>query len=192
MSSESAGVTGFDEDRAIRIFPLPLEKHAALVHIPLTQDGSSIPTFIQPEWGGVQVFYGDYYAILRDGEVVYGSAKEQWEAMHTQLLPGVWVKTGVPVAYQATEPTKIVTLIPTEDGAIGSVREAVFVVQPGDWIVRQPGGEIQHIKAAKFEKLYFPPEVVTQVGLDKLSDRAFHEWVLEAVQFGYAEVPSLA
>lgn len=121
------------------IFPRPTPKNAVLVSIPTAQDGAELPTFIRPRWGGVQVFYGDYYAIVIEGRVAYGSAKEQWEAMHSAVRPGYWVKTAVPLAYMATEACRIVTLIPSDDGG---VREANHVLQPGDWIVSQPGGEL--------------------------------------------------
>jgi hypothetical protein len=170
----------FDETRAKEIFPRPVVKHAVLVRIPVTDDGSEVPTFIKPEWGTVQVFYGDYYAIIsEDGAVAYGSAKVQWLQMHKQLSPGYWVKTEVPVAYQADEVCRIVTLIPSDDGGI---REASFMLKSGDWIVRQPGGEVQHIKAEKFGKIYFSLEEAENLGLTAMSSGQFAEWALDQVR----------
>jgi hypothetical protein len=166
----------FDEYMAVPIFPRPVVKHAVLVRIPITDDGAEIPTFIKPEWGTVQVFYGDYYAIIgNDGSVIYGSARIQWEQMHSLTSPGYWVKTAVPLAYQVSESCRIVTLIPSDDGGI---REASVNLQPGDWIVRQPGGEVQHIKEAVFETLYFSQEEAEQLGLTAMTAEQFAEWAV--------------
>ena len=165
----------FDASSATRVFPRPEVKNAVLVKIPRTEDGSEIPTFIKPEWGGVQVFYGDYYGVISEGTLAYGSAKEQWEAMHVSLGPGYWVKTAVPTAYKATEPCRIVTLIPNDDG---SIREANYTLQTGDWILRQPGGEVQHVRAAKYEKIYLTENEVAINGLQEMTDAEFGEWAL--------------
>jgi hypothetical protein len=146
-----------------------------LVKIPLTDDGSEIPTFIKPGWGGVQVFYGDYYAIIIDGVVDYGSAKLQWEQMHTPVRPGYWVKTVVPTAYRAQEVCRIVTLIPDKNG---DIKEANYVLQPGEWIVQQPGGEVQHIKAAKFGGIYFSQEEAEVLGLTGMTLDEFSTWAV--------------
>lgn len=172
----------FDETVAIPIFPRPVPKMAVLVPIPTTSAGddeSELPTFIKPEWGGVQVFYGDYYGIVVDGVVVYGSAKDQWEAMHTQVKPELWVKTAVPTAYQATEACRIVTLVPTDDG---NVREADYTLELGDWIVRQPGGEVQHIKLAKYDGIYYSRGEAEACGLDHMTPEEFAAWAVEQVR----------
>lgn len=165
----------FDLDMGMPIYPRPVIKHAVLVPIPRTEDGSEIPTFIKPEWGGLEVFYGDYYAIITEGMVVYGSAQEQWEAMHTSTSPGYWVKTTVPEAYRASERCRIVTLIPSDDGGI---RETSNVVEPGDWIVRQPGGEVQRISAEKYDKIYFSQQEAEAFGFDQMSDEEFSDWAV--------------
>ena len=174
----------FDLEMGAPIYPRPVPKHAIRVPIPRTEDGSEIPTFIKPEWGGVQVFYGDYYGIVVDGILVYGSAKEQWEAMHTHISPGYWVKTAVPMAYQATQPCRIVTIIPSEDGGI---REASNVVETGDWVVRQPGGEVQRIKAKNYSGLYFTAGEAAKLGLTAMTHEQFASWAVAQV---YALVPS--
>lgn len=173
----------FDESVAQPIFPRPVLKHAVLVRIPLTENGSEVPTFILAEWDDIQVFYGNYYGIigLKDGKaaIIYGSARDQWEAMHTLIVPGYWVKTAVPTAYQATEPCRIVTLIPADDG---NIREANFVLAPGDWVVRQPGGEVQHILARKFDGLYFSMEEAQALGLAGMSADQFAAWAVSQVR----------
>jgi hypothetical protein len=165
----------FDPERAHRIFPRPIAKHAVLIQIPQAKGGDTLPTFIRPDWGGVQIFYGSYYGVIARGGVVYGSAKLQWEAMHALIKPGYWVKTTIPTAYRATEPCRIVTLIPTEDG---TVREANYVLAAGDWIVRQPGGEVQHIKAGKYNDIYFSDEEAAALGLTNMTDLEFADWAI--------------
>ena len=183
MASSPIPEVRFDQEVARPIFPRPVLKHATLVRIPQTDDSAELPTYIKPEWGGVQVFYGDYYGIigLLEGKsvVIYGSAKEQWEAMHTLIVPGYWVKTAVPTAYAATEPCRIVTLIPTDDG---SIREANFILEVGDQIVRQPGGEVQHVKAAKFDGIYFSDSEAQALGLTDMSAEQFAEWAVSQVR----------
>lgn len=171
----------FDQAMAFPIYPRPSVKHAVLVIMPLTEDGAELPSFIRPQWGSVQVFYGSYYAIVDSdkGVVAYGSAREQWEAMHSPIRPGYWVKTAVPYAYQATGPCRIVTLIPN---AQGDVREADYVLDTGDWIVRQPGGEVQHIKLAEYERLYFSAEEAASRGLTAMSADEFAKWAVEVVR----------
>jgi hypothetical protein len=169
----------FEAELAFRIFPRPLVKQAILVRIPLTEDGDLIPHFIKPDFGGIQVFYGDFYLLYRDGESTYGSAKDQWELMHTLLSPGNWVKTSIPTAYLASEVCRIVTLIPSDDGGI---KESNIVLDPGDWVVRQPGGEVQHIRAAKFGNYYFSQDEAEQLGLTGMTQEQFAEWALAQVR----------
>lgn len=178
MSDNSIPEVVFNPDAGVRIFPRPQHKQAVLVSIPTTSDENVLPTFIKPEWDGVQVFYGDYYAIIVDGRVVYGSAKDQWENMHTRVADQTdrWIKTAVPKAYMASEPCRIVTLIPGRGG--GEVRETNYNLNPGDWIVRQPGGEIQHIKADYFPAIYFSDEEAKEAGLPEMSDAEFANWAI--------------
>lgn len=167
----------FDRTQARRIYPRPQLKQAVLVPIPVA-NGDNLPTFIQAEWGQVQVFYGNYYLIIKNGVGVYGSAREQWVAMHTEMRPGYWVKTAIPLAYQVTETCRIVTLIPTNDGS-DSIREASFIMKSGDWAVLQPGGELQHIKQEKFNTIYFSKEEVGSLGLADMSEEEFARFAIE-------------
>ncbi len=130
---------------------------------------------IKLETGGVQVFYGDFYVILQGSMVRYGSARLQWENMHTEFLPGLWVKTKVPLAYSTDRACRIVTLVEDDDGAF---REMGYDLAPGDWIVRQPGGEVQHIKPHKYPEAYFSEEEALALGLYQLSAEEFAEWAI--------------
>lgn len=166
----------FDASVAVRIFPRPIVKNAAIVTIPITSDGSELPVFIKPEWGGVQVFYGSFYLIINsEGGPGYGSARKEWEDMHFEVRPNYWVKTGVPTAYQATAPCSITTHIPSDDGG---VREAIYVLEVGDWIVRQPAGEVQHVKARQYGRIYFSQEEAKALGLNEMSAEAFADWAV--------------
>ena len=176
----------FQEDNSSPIFPRPVPKMAVCVRVPRTQGGSEIPIFIRPEWarpgepGDIQVFYGDFYGIINpQGDIAYGSARIQWEAMHSRISAYYWVKTVVPMAYQATEVCKIVTLIPDDSG---NIKEAYYRLNVGDWVVRQPGGEVQHVKAEKFGGIYFSPEEARELGLTTMSQEAFAKWAIESVR----------
>ena len=176
--SDALPVVQFDPSIAVRIFPRPELKTAAFMPIPRLEGGVELPTFIRAEWGEVQQFLGDYYVVIRDGKVIYGSAQLQWELMHVQITPGQWVKVGIPTAYQATEPCRVTTMILLEDGAL---RETSVELQPGDWIVRQPGGEVQHIKAEKMPNIYFTASEVAELGLDTMTQPEFSDWALAQV-----------
>ncbi len=173
--SDDLPVVKFDDAQAVPIFPRPELKCAVLVVTPRAQDGSELPTVIWAEWGQPQMFLGDFYLIIRGGVGVYGSAKLQWKNMHTQISSDKWVKTAVPIAYQTTRRCTVVTLIIDEDN---SLREAKTVVESGDWVVKQPGGEIQHIRAAKFPKIYFLANEATELGLVDMSQADFAEWAV--------------
>lgn len=170
----SLPVVKFDESRAVRIFPRPELKQAVFVPIPKLEGGVELANYIVPEWGGVQQFLGDYYAVIKDGKVIYGSAQEQWEVMHVEMIPGLWVKTAIPTAYQATEPCEVITLILNEDN---SVRETSTLLETGDWIVRQPGGEVQHIRQEKKSHIYFTESEAQDLGLTKMNQQEFSTWV---------------
>jgi hypothetical protein len=173
MTEKDVPEVTFDLERAFPIYPRPELKNAVLIMPPVAVGGGDLITSICPEWGGVQSFLGDFYAIVREGVVVYGSAKDQWENMHEQIMPGYWVKTAVPLAYQATERCRIITLVPND---LGGIRETSFTIEASDWIVRQPGGEIQHIKQAKYSTIYFTDAEVWELGLTNISAETFKKW----------------
>lgn len=168
----------FDDTRALTLYPRPEPKQAVLILIPRTEDGDELPTFIRPRAGGLQVFYGNFYGLIdADGIVRRGSAQAQWEAMHVMVKPGYWVKVTTPHGYQATETCRIVTLIPAENG--GEVREHSDIVNPGDWIVRQPGGELQYIRAAKYSTFYYTQPEAESAGLHLMTPDLFAAWAIE-------------
>ncbi len=169
----------FDEGQARTIFPKPAPKQAVLITIPLTEDGQELPTIIKPLAGGLQVFYGSFYGLLNsDGDVRRGSARAQWENMHVKVGPGYWVKVTLPKAYQADQACRIVTLIPSAQGG-DVVREHSDIVHPGDWIVRQPGGELQYIRAAKYSDFYHTQEEAEALGLQLMTPAEFSAWAIE-------------
>lgn len=177
MKSDGIPRVNFDDGRAFPIYPKPVAKHAALVRVPMTDDGFEVPTLIKPEWGGIQNFLGDYYAIIRaDGVVRYGSARLQWEAMHTRLAPAYWVKTAVPLAYRATEVCRVVTYVLDQAG--DTTREVSCRLEPNDWIVKQPGGEVQHITESKYREAYFSQAEAEALGLPAMSAEEFAAWAL--------------
>jgi len=168
----------FDDARAVRLFPRPEPKMAVRIFIPRSESGEELPTAIKPKAGGLQVFYGDFYGLVDEvGDVRRGSAKDQWEVMHVKVDPLHWVKVLTPQGYVAAEPCKIVTRILGQNGDI--IPEHFDVVNPGDWIVKQPGGELQYIRAAKYPKFYFTQEEAEERGLGGMGSEEFAAWAVE-------------
>ena len=123
-------------------------------------------TTILAEWGSHQHFIGSFYLIVdpTSGRSKYGSAEQQWLNMHEKIGPDLWVKVTPVAAYAVDQPQVIPTLI----------EEARVTIEEGDWAVRQPGGEVQHIRAEKMPLLYFTSEEAEQLGLtpDNFADYA--------------------
>jgi len=183
MPDQSAPVHVFDVSRATPWFPRPVVKWAIRVPVP-----DNFPTFIQPEWDQTgttpQVFYGSYYLMLDPhGRGRYGSAAVQWEAMHTQLdlaqvVIGVptaaYVKIAVPIGYRVTNRCRIATSVPLGGG---HVFESEKEVEAGTLILRQPGGEIQHVRAVDEVETYFSNGEAQHLGLHHiLADGIFPAW----------------
>ncbi len=179
MSETETPVVTFDETRAVRIFPRPELKEAVYVSVAKLDNEFELNTYLRPEWGGVQQMMGDFYAIIKHGRVVYGSARLQWESMHYQISEDEWVKVGVPLAHPVTERCRVITLILQDDATL---KEASVELQPGDWIVRQPGGEVQHIMKEKLRQIYFGADEIVEHGFDDMSDEQFRDWVLEHIR----------
>lgn len=167
----------FEFSRARILYPKPEPKHAVLIRIPRTEDGRELPAFIKPRTGGLQVFYGDFYGLVdAEGIVRRGSARAQWEAMHVMVKPGFWVQTATPWGYQVTTTSRIVTPTPSESGE--TAREQDDVMNPGDWIVRQPGGKLQYIRDAKYKTFYFTHAEAQERGLHRMSPEEFTAWAV--------------
>lgn len=168
----------FDDSRAMRLFPKPAPKMAVLTLVPRTDDGKELPTFIKPRAGGVQVFYGNYYSLIdHEGVVRRGSAEAQWEAMHARVGPYHWVKIVTPQGYVADRRCRIVTLIPAENG--DTVEEHNDEVNLGDWIVRQPGDELQYIRLPKYPSFYYSQAEAEALGLVDMTAEEFSTWAVE-------------
>ena len=171
-------IDGFDinHPQLRTIYPRPELKQAVLVVIPepATNADDLLPTFIQTGWGQVMTFFGSYYGVVVNGVIDYGSAKIQWENMHTLLdqTRGLWVKTGIPQAYQIQRPSRLTTMTP------GNPRETVYTFRPGDWLVRQPGGELQHIKFEKIDGIYHTDVEAHALGLNQMSPEQFADWAV--------------
>ena len=167
----------FDHDKAGPIFPRPVVKTAQLVRLPRVGE-QKVPISIQPEWGGVQTFLNDFY-LVQGEDGTYGSAGHQWLAMHTLIIgETLWVKTTVPMAYVTDATVRIVTLLPDPEDS-SRVVEANQIAIPGDWIVCQPGGEIQPIKAVKYPKIYFSHDEAVSLGLPDMTLDQFTAWAIE-------------
>lgn len=174
----------FDESKAEPRFPIPVIKSAVLVPI-----HEQFPSFIQPEWDedgtDPQVFIGSYYLVLDgDGRGRYGSAYEQWRNMHQQVpaAPGQpainWVKVEIPMGYHVDEITDIVTLMPDPEQEEG-FQEARKTIAAGTLVLRQPGGELQHVRPADEPLTYFTPEKAAGLGLPELTLSQFAIWAIE-------------
>lgn len=176
----------FDDTRATPRFPIPVVKYALLVPV---ADG--YPTHIKPEWDqdgtSPQVFIGSWYAMVdrTEGRVRYGSAQDQWENMHTRVNPGErhpeggWVKTLVPVGYHVDQALDLVTMIPDPSMPQGFA-ETRKAINPGTLVLRQPGGEIQHVRPADEVSTYFSSAQSEHIGLDRLPIEEFSAWAVQS------------
>lgn len=174
----------FEDERATPRFPIPVIKHAVVVPV-----HENFPSFIQPEWDddghNPQVFIGNYFLILDDdGRGRYGSAYDQWINMHRQIPPTPgqtatsWVKTTVPMGYHTGEDLDIVTMIP-DPNIVGGIQEARKTIGGGTLVLRQPGGEIQHVRRADEEKTYFSSHTAEMLGLTSMTLVEFDIWAIE-------------
>jgi hypothetical protein len=110
------------------------------------------------EWGAPMTMAGPFYIIqdYASGAVRYCSARAEWEAMHEELAPGVWLKTATVDAYQLDGPAVVSTVLAS--GHLEVYSTAGHPAEAGDWIVRQQGGEIQVISQETFPGIYIVPE----------------------------------
>ena len=191
--SEQFPELNFEENKAKPRFPIPILKHAVLVPV---QDG--YPTHVRPEWDDTglnpQVFIGSWYAMLsQDGsQVRYGSAQKQWENMHipvaaTSRHPKGWLKVLVPTGYHTEETLDVVTLIDDRSQSTG-FREARKTIGAGTLVLKQPGGEIQHVRPEDEECTYFSEAQASYLGLPNMPVEQFATWaVANAIEPSYME-----
>ncbi len=128
--------------------PTKLVKHAVFEERPANEE-----TVIEPEWGGEQRFKGTWVRVVdpETGKTKYGSALDEWME-NNEKVPGTdngWVKVTPVTAYQHKgEPRVVETRL--KDGT----HETNKVANAGDWIVRQPNGEVQVVDDAEFKSRY--------------------------------------
>lgn len=146
MSLTDTTFIQFDDAKAKTYRPIPQLKIGKIVEKPDDE-----VTTITASWGTMD-FHGSYVQVYdrETGEPDYGCALDEWLAMHERVEgePDGWVKTASVQAYQTDHAGTLVTRL------AGGSFETIASVVAGDWIVRQIGGEVQHIKEAKFPQLY--------------------------------------
>lgn len=132
----------FDEARADRFRPRPsFAKTALLVEVAEPDDVTTIEAPF-----GRQTFRGPFY-VVADGDRTYGAARDEFEASHRRLDDGRWEKTASVLAYRTGDRCTVET-------RVGEQLEATTTAEPGDWIVRQPGGEVMVVRPDEFEARY--------------------------------------
>ena len=117
-------------------------------------------------WGSNQEFPGSHFTVVGTIEHsldytggrlvgttdVYGCAEDEFKMMYEPSdHPGEYRKTQTVRAIQVDEPFTIDVI--TRDG---NVEVLGARGEPGDWVVLQPFGERQLIKAAVFDEIYEP------------------------------------
>lgn len=145
MNSATSTVS-FDESLAQSYLPLRVVKQAVLVPVP---DG--VETVINAEWGELQKFIGPWYAIYVNGNVTYGSAKQEFDETHgtTDEVENGYFKNTPMSAYQYHGPDARVTTV-LADGTV----ETENTITDGDWLAKWPHGEVGVLKDDNFRKRY--------------------------------------
>jgi hypothetical protein len=132
MTPDDLPIHTFEERRARRYRPNPeLAKTAILVE--LADPTASVE--ILASFGEFQTLSGSFY-VVAEGDGSYGSSREEFERAHTKVGPNQYVRAADVLAYRATEPCRVETVLSD------ATRETMVVARPGDWIVRQPRGEV--------------------------------------------------
>jgi hypothetical protein len=133
----------FDETRARRYRTRSsFVKTAILVRLVDPSDTVTIRAPFGPE--GMR---GEFYIVASE-EGSYGASRTEFEDSHIEVEPNRWVKHATVDAYEATEACRVDTHL--ADGT----HEASVEVRPGDWIVRQPAGEVMALDPAAFALRY--------------------------------------
>jgi hypothetical protein len=97
---------------------------------------------------GEQQMHGPFYVVAGE-EGSYGAARAEFEQAHRQVGPQEWVRCEPILAYQTAGRCAVVTTIGGQD-------ESTVIAEPGDWIVRQPAGEVMAITPSAFAVRYDP------------------------------------
>lgn len=138
----------FDPERAAAFRPKADFSKTAILVEPAAPDAVVV---LKTQFGE-QRMQGAFYAVA-EGSGSYGAARAEFEAAHEQIGPNRWVKRTPIRAYEADEPTKVVTRLGSRDG-----EEATVVARPGDWIVQQSSGEVVVVTPPEFEARYEPAD----------------------------------
>lgn len=136
----------FDETKSNTYLPHYVVKQAVLVPVP-----EGIETVINAEWGAEQRFIGPWYAIYVDGNVVYGSGQTEFDETHSvdeDTQNGYYKSTPIEAYVYDGLGAVVQTILSS------GVVETEVPVNPGDWVVRWPGGEVGVMSDEKFRKLY--------------------------------------
>ncbi|MEO5950689.1 MAG: hypothetical protein ABIQ04_04540 [Candidatus Saccharimonadales bacterium] len=136
----------FNETLSQSYLPHRVVKQAVLVPVP-----EGVEAIINAEWGSPQSFVGPWYAIYTDGNVIYGSGKQEFEETHgttDEVENGYFKNTPIEGYCYEGHTARVVTVLSS-----GTV-ETENSVNNGDWLVRWPHGEVGVMTDEKFRKLY--------------------------------------
>ena len=132
----------FDDARARTYLPNPgFTKTAILVDV----TDESATTTLNTRFG-VQRMRGPFYVVAEDAHS-YGASRAEFEQSHVAVAPNRWMRSEPVLAYPADRRCTVETLV-------GAGQEASTVAEPGDWIVRQPSGEVMVVVPASFAERY--------------------------------------
>lgn len=112
-----------------------LRKHVLLIREPADY---KVP------WGD-QSFDRPHMAVQCD--MPYGIHLDEFESTHIQVGEDLYVKSAKIRALQLTEETEIITMVSGEE-------ESRSLVPAGEWIVRNPGGEVYPVPDEEFRSKY--------------------------------------
>jgi hypothetical protein len=132
MSPDDLPIHTFDERRARRYRPNPAMTKTAIL-VELADPTATVE--IRASFGETQRMSGSFY-VVAEGDRSYGSGREEFERAHTRVGPNQYVREADVLAYRASEACRVETVLSDD------TRESTVVARPGDWIVRQPRGEV--------------------------------------------------
>jgi hypothetical protein len=134
--------------------PKPVEKKAVLCW-----EAASY----QLAWGK-QDFDGPHVRVI-DGDSAYGVDTQVFFATYKQLAgkPDHYVKTAAVRAVQIAQSTNIETRVRER-------LEAKATIEPGGWLIQNPGGELYYNSAPEFERHYEPVPLATHLSGQSLEE----------------------